>query len=812
MHEWRYIFKEKRFLIIVFIALATVPSVYAVTFLNSVWNTYGRISQLPVAVVNLDHAAKQNHKTIKLGKSLAKQLVDSDSMNFTQTSAKQAKKGLDDGKYVMAITIPKNFSKNAASLSDKNPKRMRLNYETSAGHNFIASKLSESAINKLVAKVNAQVTRTYAKALYANLAKVGDGLSDGAAGATKLKTGTTKLQSGVQTITTNLNTLAAGTTTLNTGINSFNNQLSTYINGVASASTGSKSLATGLSQLQAQTPTLTTGITSLNSGAQQLSTGITQYTAGVSKANTGAQQLNAGLKTMQAAVNDNDVTTLQKGLSTFQAGLNKLNSSLSQSSTDTTAITKTMTTLATDLKTLSTGAQTQQATLTKNLATAIQAANLTDEQAATIQKAVQSSSDTAATTTVMQDMQTQLTTLASQLTTLKTTATEQQKELATGVSALNSAFGTKDDTTTLYGGMALYITQTQTGVAKLTTGSTTLADGLQTLTDKGATLKSGATTLANGTKQLQQATPALVSGINELTTGGNTLTSGLSQLAANNSKITNGTNELATGSQKLDSGANQLATGQKQVGPALTKLSNGETTLANSLTDGAQQIADQKGTSAIYDQIAKPVLTKHTDQTKVANNGTGMAPLMMSVGLYVGLMAFNLLMDMVTPHGKYKNAFRYFIDKTTLLAAFSLASVAILAVGVHFILGLDALSTAKSVGVLLIIELMFAMIVSTLNLWLSRPGAFLSLILLVLQLSGAEGTYPIQLSNEFFATIRPYLPMTYGIHALREAMMIGGSISHDIWVMLAITAVFAVTYTAYYFTHGKQALRIYQKS
>ena len=169
-------------------------------------------------------------------------------------------------------------------------------------------------------------------------------------------------------------------------------------------------------------------------------------------------------------------------------------------------------------------------------------------------------------------------------------------------------------------------------------------------------------------------------------------------------------------------------------------------------------------------------------------------------------------MDMVTPHGKYKNAFRYFMDKTALLAAFSLASVAILAVGVHFILGLDALSTAKSVGVLLIIELMFAMIVSTLNLWLSRPGAFLSLILLVLQLSGAEGTYPIQLSNEFFATIRPYLPMTYGIHALREAMMIGGSISHDIWVMLAITAVFAVTYTAYYFTHGKQALRIYQKS
>ncbi len=710
MHEWRYIFKEKRFLIIVFIALATVPSVYAVTFLNSVWNTYGRISQLPVAVVNLDHAAKQNHKTIKIGKSLAKQLVDSDSMNFTQTNAKQAKKGLDDGKYVMAITIPKNFSKNAASLSDKNPKRMRLNYETSAGHNFIASKLSESAINKLVAKVNAQVTRTYAKALYANLAKVGDGLSDGAAGATKLKTGTTKLQSGVQNITTNLNTLAAGTTTLNTGINSFNNQLSTYTNGVASASTG-------------------------------------------------AQELNAGLKTMQAAVNNNKVTTLQEGLSTFQAGLNKLNSSLSQSTTDTTAITETMSTLVTDLTTL----QTQQATLTKNLTTAIQAANLTDEQAAIIQKAISSSSNTTATATVKQDINTQLSTLKSELTILETTATEQQQELAAGVNKLNSAFGSKNNANTLYGGIESYITQTQTGITQLATGA-------------------------------------------------NTLTSGLSQLAANNSKITNGTNELATGSQKLDSGANQLATGQKQVGPALTKLSNGETTLANSLTDGAQQIADQKGTSAIYDQIAKPVLTKHTDQTKVANNGTGMAPLMMSVGLYVGLMAFNLLMDMVTPHGKYKNTFRYFIDKTTLLAAFSLASVAILAVGVHFILGLDALSTAKSVGVLLIIELMFAMIVSTLNLWLSRPGAFLSLILLVLQLSGAEGTYPIQLSNEFFASIRPYLPMTYGIHALREAMMIGGSISHDIWVMLAITAVFAVTYTAYYFTHGKQALRIYQKS
>ena len=49
----------------------------------------------------------------------------------------------------MVITIPEDFSKDASTLMDDNPKKMELKYETNPGTNYIASKMSESALSKI---------------------------------------------------------------------------------------------------------------------------------------------------------------------------------------------------------------------------------------------------------------------------------------------------------------------------------------------------------------------------------------------------------------------------------------------------------------------------------------------------------------------------------------------------------------------------------------------------------------------------------------------------------------------------------------
>ena len=139
--EWKSVFKSKKILIILF-GISLIPSLYTVLFLSSMWDPYGKLAELPVAVVNQDKAVSYNEETLGIGDSLVAGLEESDSMDFHFVSEQEAETGLADGTYYMALTIPENFSENATTLLDTTPKPMELTYRTSAGRSYIASKLT----------------------------------------------------------------------------------------------------------------------------------------------------------------------------------------------------------------------------------------------------------------------------------------------------------------------------------------------------------------------------------------------------------------------------------------------------------------------------------------------------------------------------------------------------------------------------------------------------------------------------------------------------------------------------------------------
>ena len=121
--EWKNILKN-HWIQIVLVALILIPSIYTVVFLGSMWDPYGNSGNLPVAVVNKDKAVDYNDKKLDVGNQLVDKLKDNDSLDFHFVNSKEANKGLKDGDYYMVITIPSNFSKNATTLLDKNPKKM----------------------------------------------------------------------------------------------------------------------------------------------------------------------------------------------------------------------------------------------------------------------------------------------------------------------------------------------------------------------------------------------------------------------------------------------------------------------------------------------------------------------------------------------------------------------------------------------------------------------------------------------------------------------------------------------------------------
>ena len=78
---WQAILKHK-FFIIVIIALALVPAIYNYIFLGSMWDPYGKLNDLPVAVVNLDKTSELNGKKFKLGDDVIAEIIKGFRLSF----------------------------------------------------------------------------------------------------------------------------------------------------------------------------------------------------------------------------------------------------------------------------------------------------------------------------------------------------------------------------------------------------------------------------------------------------------------------------------------------------------------------------------------------------------------------------------------------------------------------------------------------------------------------------------------------------------------------------------------------------------
>ena len=146
--EWQRLLKNP-VLIVVVAAIILIPSIYAGLFLASMWDPYGELDKLPVAVINLDKGAEYDGKEITIGDDLVDNLKKDGSLDFNFVDANEAEKGLRDGKYYMVVTIPEDFSYRATTVVDSDPEKMELMYETNPATNYIAMKLSETAMTKI---------------------------------------------------------------------------------------------------------------------------------------------------------------------------------------------------------------------------------------------------------------------------------------------------------------------------------------------------------------------------------------------------------------------------------------------------------------------------------------------------------------------------------------------------------------------------------------------------------------------------------------------------------------------------------------
>nr|WP_138753896.1 YhgE/Pip domain-containing protein [Paenibacillus sinopodophylli] len=188
--------------------------------------------------------------------------------------------------------------------------------------------------------------------------------------------------------------------------------------------------------------------------------------------------------------------------------------------------------------------------------------------------------------------------------------------------------------------------------------------------------------------------------------------------------------------------------------------------------------------------FAEPVVLKENRLYPIPNYGSAMSPFFTTLSLWVGALLLVSLLS-VDVHSKGNDYLSYQIYLGRYLTFLTIAIVQSLLVTLGDIWLLKAYVADPIWFVLfgILLSTLFMLIVYTLVSVFGNVGKAMAIVLLVLQLAGSGGTFPIQVTPPFFQAIHPFLPFTYAISMMREAV---GGILWDIVVRdLIALAVFA---------------------
>jgi putative membrane protein len=530
---------------------------------------------------------------------------------------------------------------------------------------------------------------------------------------------------------------ATGAETLSDGLADASDGSVKLVSGTTSAHSGAITLAQGLKKLTSGAGALKSGAKAADTGATTLATKLAGARDGAAAVDAGAQQLSGGL------------ATLSGGLSALSAAGPQLTSSSGQLADGAAQLDQGLSTALTEVGSAATGSH-QLSSAASQVAAALEAYVSAHPDAA-------SDPTFAAALAGSEQVSDGLHDLASGLAN----AGDGAKSLTTGSAQL------RDGTVLLDKGLRSYVA----GVDSASGGASDAASGAKTLTAGSGQLADGMTAAANGAHDLAAGTSALESGA--------------TKLAAGTTSASGGAKKLRVGLTALESGAFTLSDG-------IATAASGSSDLASGLTSGAVAMpdTDPSVTAAKTDVMSDAVLLNTTKLTSVANYGTGFAPYFIPLALWVGALVTFFLLRPISGRALMSGASDAVVALAGYLPAAAVGSLqaVIMLIVVQVGLGLTLKLPVLTYGLTILSALAFVALVQWLSFSLgSAPGKLAGIVLLMLQLTSAAGTFPIQTVPTFFQAIHPFLPMSYVVEGLRQTIA-GGDVTVVARCALALAA------------------------
>ena len=188
------------------------------------------------------------------------------------------------------------------------------------------------------------------------------------------------------------------------------------------------------------------------------------------------------------------------------------------------------------------------------------------------------------------------------------------------------------------------------------------------------------------------------------------------------------------------------------------------------------------------DFIKNPVEIKEEKLYKMANYGSSMAPFYSVLAAWVGVIILSTILS-TEPSKQYRSIDRY-LGRLSFFLILSLIQSIIISTGDLLLLGVTAKEPALFILILMLCSIAFCILIFTLVSCFKTLGKGIAMFLLVIQIGGSGGTFPVQMTPTFFRTINSVIPFTYGINACREA--IGGVYMQNLLGDIGALLLFAI--------------------
>lgn len=199
--------------------------------------------------------------------------------------------------------------------------------------------------------------------------------------------------------------------------------------------------------------------------------------------------------------------------------------------------------------------------------------------------------------------------------------------------------------------------------------------------------------------------------------------------------------------------------------------------------------------AALADALAAPVALDRQAVYHIKNYGSAMAPFYTTLSIWVAGIVLAAMLKANVDEADVKalgnpRLHELYLGRYAFFALLAFAQATLVCAGDLLFFGIQCEHPFQFMLVGWLAGFVFSNMIYTLTVSFGDIGKAIAVVLLVMQVAGSGGTFPIEMTADFFQAVYPFLPFTHAINAMHAAM--AGAYGMEFWIELGTLALYLI--------------------